>query len=302
MKRVMLFVAVNLLVVLAVSFLLRLLGLEPYLTAQGLNYKALLIFCSIFGFAGAFISLQISRWTAKMAMGVQLIDPDKPGGAAEERIVSLVRSLCQRAGLATLPEIGVYRSPEVNAFATGPSQSRSLLAISTGLIERMDPKAVEGVIGHEIAHIANGDMVTMTLLQGVVNTFVMFFARVIAFAIDNAMRSRDDDKRGSGLGYFAHYILVSVLESVLMLLASPLIYYFSRLREYRADAGSARYAGRETMIHALESLKSSVQVQDNRAPALSAFKINGHGHGIVALLFSSHPPLDARIEALRRLG
>jgi heat shock protein HtpX len=300
MKRILLFVATNILVVVTISFLINLLGIKPYLTAQGINYEALLVFCSIFGFAGSFISLQLSRWMAKTAMGVQLIDAERPRGDLENRLVSVVRRLCQSAGLTTLPEIGIYRSPEVNAFATGPGRNRALLAVSTGLLERMDSRAMEGVLGHEVSHIANGDMVTMTLLQGVVNTFVMFLARVAAFAIDNAMRSRDD-RQGGGLGYFAHYMLVSVLESVLMLLALPVVYYFSRGREYRADSGSAKLTSRETMIHALESLRQGPKVRDDRAPALSAFKINGHGHGIAQLLFASHPPIEARIEALRRL-
>ena len=299
MKRIMLFIMVNMLVVVTVSFLINLLGLAPYMTARGINYRSLLIFCSLFGFAGSFISLQLSRWTAKRAMGVELIDPKNPANSLERQLVETVTSLCQRAGLSTLPEIGIYSSPEVNAFATGPSKSRALLAISSGLLGQMDTRAVEGVIGHEVAHIVNGDMVTMTLIQGVVNTFVMFFARVIVFAIDNAMRGKDNERRGGGLGYFAHYLLISALESVLFLLASPIIYYFSRTREYRADAGSAQMSGRETMIYALESLKRSTQVEDKRAPALSTFKINGHGHGLLSLLYASHPPIDKRIEALR---
>ncbi|MBI4375310.1 MAG: protease HtpX [Elusimicrobia bacterium] len=300
MKRIGIFVVVNILVVLTISLLVRIIGLEPYLTANGLNYQALLTFCAIFGFAGAFISLQMSRWTAKMAMGVELIDAQNPGSEAERRILEMVRNLCRSQGIDTLPEIGIYHSPEVNAFATGPSRNRALLAVSTGLLQHMDWKAIEGVVGHEVAHIANGDMVTMTLLQGVVNTFVMFFARIAVFAIENAMR-KDSDRRGGGLGYFAHYMLVSLLESVLMLLAAPIIYYFSRMREYRADAGSARAAGRETMIHALESLKRASGVIDDRAPALSTLKINGRGHGIIAMLYASHPSLDKRIEALRGL-
>jgi len=296
-KRIVLFIAVNILVVLTISLLVNLLGLQPYMTARGINYRALLIFCSVIGFTGSFISLQLSRWSAKMAMGVELIDPESPRHPLEARLVESVKGLCQRAGLRTLPEIGIYPSPEVNAFATGPSRSRALLAVSSGLLKGMDSRALEGVLGHEISHIANGDMVTMTLIQGVANTFVMFFARIAAFAIENALRSRDE--RG-GLGPFAYYILVSVLETAFMLLAAPLVYYFSRTREYRADAGSAQIAGRDTAIHALESLKGLTQVRDDRAPALAAFKINGHGTGLLSLLFSTHPPLDARIEALRR--
>lgn len=299
MKRIFIFILVNLLVVVTISLLMNLLGVRPYLSARGIDYQALLVFCSIFGFAGAFISLQLSRWTAKRAMGVELLDLQRPGGATESRLVETVSSLCQKAGLSTLPEIGIYDSPEVNAFATGPSRNRALLAVSSGLLRQMDRRAVEGVLGHEIAHIANGDMVTMTLVQGVANTFVMFFARIAAFAIDQALRRGEDRDRG-GLGLFAHYLLVSLFETLFMLLAAPVVYYFSRLREYRADAGSAQYLGRETMIHALESLRGSTQVRDDRAPALSAFKINGHGQGLMALLFSTHPPIEARIAALKR--
>jgi len=296
----MLFVMTNILVIIAVSTLIQVLGLKPYLSSQGIDYMSLLVFCALFGFVGSFISLQLSRWMAKRAMGVQLIDPANPRGRTESEIVDLVRSLCTRLNIRTLPEIGIYTSPELNAFATGPSQDRALLAISSGLLERMDPRSLEGVIGHEMSHIANGDMVTMTLLQGVVNTFVMFFARVLVFALNNAMRRRDD-RRGGGLGFFAQYMLIQLLQSVLMLLASPLIYFYSRRREYAADAGSARATGRENMIHALETLKRYTQIQDNRAPALSTFKINGHAQGLVALLYASHPPLDKRIEALKRL-
>ncbi len=302
MKRFLLFLATNILVVVAISLIINILGLKPYLSNQGINYQSLLIFCALFGFAGSFISLQLSRWTAKRGMGVQLIDPQNPGGAFEAGLVARVQRLCQQAGLDTLPEIGIYPSQEVNAFATGPSKSRALLAISSGLLNRMDDRAIDGVLGHEISHIVNGDMVTMTLLQGIVNTFVMFLARIAVFAIDNAMRNRDDERRGGGLGYFAQYMLISVLESVLMLLASPLVYWFSRHREYRADAGSARMTGRETMIHALESLRSGPRIQDDRAPAVSAFKIDGRGHGLAQLLFSTHPPLEARIEALKKLS
>ena len=301
MKRIFLFVAVNLLVILTVNFFVSLLGLRPYLDAQGVHYQSLLAFCAIFGFAGSFISLQLSRWMAKTTLGVQLIDPDRPDGPQEALLVQTVRDLSRQAGIRTLPEIGIYPSPEVNAFATGPSKDRALVAVSVGLLRSMDRKAVEGVLGHEIAHIANGDMVTMTLLQGVVNTFVMFFARLGAIAIDNALRSRDNEGRG-GLGFFGQYMLVSLLETVLMLFAAPVIYYFSRSREFRADRGSAGFLGAATMIHALESLKAHKDVVDNRQPALATFKINGGAPGLLARLFSSHPPLEKRIEALRSIA
>jgi len=230
MKRIILFLATNFLVIVTVSLIVNLLGLKPYLSARGIDYQSLLIFCAIWGFAGAFISLQLSRWTAKRAMGVMLIDQKNPPDRESARIVELVTDLCRRAGLSHMPEIGVYDSPEVNAFATGPSQSRALLAISSGLLSRMDDRAVEGVIGHEVTHIANGDMVTMTLLQGVANTFVMFFARILTFMIDNALRTRDDDRRGGGLGYFGYFMVTMLLESVLMIFASMVVYAYSRRR------------------------------------------------------------------------
>ncbi|OIO07161.1 MAG: zinc metalloprotease HtpX [Elusimicrobia bacterium CG1_02_63_36] len=296
MKRFILFFAVNAAVIVALSILLNLLGIQPYLSAYGIDYRSLLIFCAVFGVGGAFLSLQISRWMAKRAMGVLLIDPQSPGSDAEAFLVDRVQSLCQRAGLKTLPEIGIYPNSEVNAFATGPSRDRSLLAVSSGLLERMDADAIEGVLGHEIAHIANGDMVTMTLVQGVVNTFVMFFARILAHALDNVMRSDDD---GGGLGFFGYMMAVFVLESVLFLLASPIIYWFSRRREFRADAGSAEIAGRERMIHALESLKNSARLVDDRNRSLATLKIHGGASGLVAMLYASHPSLDARIAALK---
>ncbi len=300
MKRIILFIAVNLLVLLVISFVVSLLGLKPWLSSRGIDYQSLLIMCALFGFGGAFISLQISRWTAKRALGVELIDVQNPGGGVESQIVTKVRDLCRRAGLETLPEIGIYQSPEINAFATGPSRNRALLAISSSLLNHMDSGAVDGVIGHEITHIVNGDMVTMTLLQGLVNTFVMFVAQIAVFAIENAMR-KNDDERG-GLGFIAQFLLISVLESALFLLASPVIYWFSRRREYQADSGSAHLTSPQTMIHALESLQTAMSVEDNRAPALSTFKINGRGRGLIAALFASHPPLDARIAALKRLS
>ncbi|MBI5598081.1 MAG: protease HtpX [Elusimicrobia bacterium] len=299
LRRAGVFIAVNLAVVVTISMLVNLLGIKPYLGANGLNVGSLLAFCALWGMAGSFISLQLSRWMAKRAMGVVLIDPERPGGEAERLLVDMVRGLSSRAGMSTLPEIGVYESPEVNAFATGPSKDRALVAVSSGLLAGMDDRAVEGVLGHEISHVANGDMVTMTLVQGVVNTFVMFFARVIAFAIDNALSSRDDEDRGGGLGYFGHMMVVMLLETGLMLLASPLIYWVSRKREYRADAGSARLTSRETMIHALESLQAH-QVGSTLAPAsLSAMMIQGESRSLWAKLYSSHPPLERRIAALR---
>jgi heat shock protein HtpX len=299
MKRILLFIATNLLVVLTISILINLLGVRPGLYRRGIDYQSLLIFCAIWGFAGSFISLQLSRWSAKMSLGVQLIDPANPGHPEAMKLVEVVSRLSRAANLPNIPEIGVYPSREVNAFATGPSASRSLLAVSAGLLERMDDRAIEGVLGHEISHIANGDMVTMTLIQGVVNTFVMFFSRIAVFALENALRSRDD-REGPHMGYFMRMMLTSLFETVLMLLASPLVYWFSRTREFRADLGSARIAGRDRMIHALESLRGTERLADPRAAgAVAAFKINGTQQTLLAKLFASHPTIDQRIAALQ---
>ncbi len=298
MKRIMLFVLTNILVVLTINLVMQVLGLHYSLAMRGVDYRSLLAACAVFGFAGALISLAMSRWTAKLAMGVHLIDPTRPRDDYESRLVRQVTELSRKAGLDTLPEIGIYESREVNAFATGPSRRRSLLAVSTGLLQAMDSRAVEGVLGHEIAHIANGDMVTMTLLQGLVNTFVLFFARVIMIFLSGAMR-RDDRDEGVHMSYWTQYLLVSLLETVLFLLAAPVIYWFSRHREFRADRGSAEMTSPGTMIHALQQLQRATRHVDERAPALATFKINGRPQGILQKLFSSHPPIEKRIAALQ---
>jgi len=299
MKRIALFMAVNLAVVLTISVLGSVLGIQPYLTARGIDYGSLLALCALWGFAGSFISLQLSRWMAKRAMGVHLVDLDRPGGQSERFLVEKVRTLSMKAGIEVMPEVGVYESPEVNAFATGPSKNRALVAVSTGLLERMDSQAVEGVLGHEISHVANGDMVTMTLVQGVVNTFVMFFARVLAFALSSMLGSRDRDEDRPVMGGFAHHMLVMLLETVLMMLASPIVYWVSRRREFRADAGSAHLTSRQTMIHALQSLAGARVGATEAAPSVAALMIHGEPQGLWSKLYSSHPPLEARVAALR---
>ncbi len=296
-KRIFLFLAVNILVVLTISISLQVLGIRPYLDSNGIDYTSLLAFCAVAGFAGALISLALSRIMAKMMMGVRVIDPSRPGSPQEKELLTTVHRLAQKAGLPAMPEVGIYQSPEVNAFATGPTRSRSLVAVSTGLLERMDSAAVEGVLGHEIAHVSNGDMVTMTLLQGVVNTFVMFFARAAAWGVSQAMSgNRNNDEGPSPM---IQYFMVIAFEIVLSILGSILVATYSRRREYKADKGGAWLAGREKMIHALQALKSSMPYHDNRTAAVEAMKISGKSGGLMSLL-ASHPALDLRIEALRK--
>jgi len=294
-KRIFLFVIVNILVVTTISLVLNLLGVRPYLTRSGIDYQALLAMCSVVGFTGAFISLAISRMMAKMMMGVQVIDP--AGARGQERdLVNLVHRLSQRAGLTVMPEVGIYQSPEVNAFATGPSKSRALVAVSTGLLNSMNPQAVEGVLGHEIAHIANGDMVTMTLIQGIVNTFVMFFARIAAWILSSYLDGNRNREESRSIGW-SYYLCSYVFEILFSLLGMFVVCYFSRRREFRADAGSAQFAGRDKMISALEALKSRYEAIDDSHPSVATLKISGR-KGFLSLL-STHPSLDERIAALR---
>jgi heat shock protein HtpX len=296
-KRILLFLTVNFLVLLTVSLVLNLLNIQPYLRAHGLDYNQLLTFCMIWGMAGAFISLALSRMMAKWMLGVAVIDPQTAQGP-ERQLVTLVYTLAKRAGLPAMPEVGIYDSPEVNAFATGPSKSRSLVAVSSGLLRRMNMQEVEGVLGHEVAHIANGDMVTMTLVQGIVNAFVMFFARVLAFAVTR-LGKKEDDSRSSPLLYS---VLVFVFEMIFMLLGAMVIATYSRFREFRADAGGAHLAGRDKMIGALKALEKVADVQDPHAdqPSIQAFKIS-NPQGIMRF-FASHPSLEERIARLEHEG
>jgi heat shock protein HtpX len=281
-KRIFLFLLTNLAIVLTLSVVVSLLGV-----AGGPDMGSLAVFCLIWGMGGAFISLQMSRWIAKRATGVHLID-GRSGDSNLDWLYQTVERLTRQANLP-MPEVGVYDSPEVNAFATGPSKSRSLVAVSSGLLRGMRPEEVEGVLAHEVAHIANGDMVTMTLLQGVMNAFVMFFARVIASVV-----TRSDDRRGGGGMYF---LVVMVLQIVLGILASLVTAWFSRYREFRADAGGAHLAGRERMVGALRRLAANHELVDTSNQALATMKINGVRGW--AAMFSTHPPLEDRIAALQ---
>lgn len=295
-KRIFLFLAVNILVMFTVSILLNVLGVQPYLTSYGLNYQSLLAFCFIWGMGGAFISLALSRVMAKWMMGVKVIDPNERNPDLQA-LVQRVHQLAKAAGLGTMPQVGIYESPEVNAFATGPTKSRSLVAVSTGLLHRMNRNEADGVLGHEVAHIANGDMVTMTLVQGVVNAFAMFLARVIAFAISQMGRS--EDERGGAFSGGTYFLVQFALEMVFLTLGSLVVAWFSRLREYRADKGGARLAGRDKMIAALEALRRNYELIDTQAqPAAQTLKISNRGSGIFRF-FSTHPPLEDRIARLR---
>lgn len=296
-KRIFLFMAVNLLVMTTISILLKVLGVQPYITAYGIDYSSLMAFCLVWGMGGAFISLGLSRIMAKWMMGVKVIDPQTRDPELSA-LVQTVHNLARSAGLPRMPEVGIYDSPEVNAFATGPTKARSLVAVSTGLIERMRADEIEGVLGHEVAHVANGDMVTMTLLQGVVNAFVMFLSRAIAFAIMQAMRGDRDERDRGGMSYGVYHIVTFVLEMLFMILGSMVVAWFSRWREFRADRGGARLAGRQSMINALQRLRATYELVDTEAqPAVQTLKIAGKGAGLMRL-FSSHPPLEERIARL----
>jgi heat shock protein HtpX len=289
-KRIFLFIVTNLAIVLTLSVVVSLLGLNQGITADGLNIGALAMFCLVWGMAGSFISLQMSRWIAKRATGVKLIE-GRTGRPELDSLYATVERLARQANLP-MPEVGVYESPEVNAFATGPSKSRSLVAVSSGLLRSMRQEEVEGVLAHEVAHIANGDMVTMTLLQGVINAFVMFAARVIA----HFMTRTGDDRGGSGGGMY--FLTVMVLQIVFGILGSLITSWFSRQREFRADRGGATLAGRDRMLAALRRLAANRELVDTRHEGLATMKINGAGRWMV--FFSTHPPIETRIAALEK--
>jgi heat shock protein HtpX len=293
MKRVMLFLATNLAIVLVLSVVAQILGVDRYLAARGGQLSQLLVVAALFGFGGAFISLAISKWMAKKSMGVQVIE--QPRTQTEQWLVSTVRRQAQAAGIG-MPEVGIFDSPTPNAFATGARRDAALVAVSTGLLERMNQNEVEAVLGHEISHVANGDMVTLTLIQGVVNTFVIFLSRILGDIVDRTLFGRRDDEEQSGNGP-AYFILVIVFQLVLGFLANLIVLWFSRQREYRADRGGAALSGRENMIAALERLKAAHEPLPQQ---FSSFGIAGDKSKLTKL-FMSHPPLDERIAALRAL-
>jgi heat shock protein HtpX len=293
MKRILVFMLINLLVMTTITLVMSVFNVQPYLTRAGLDYGQLAIYCLIWGFTGSLISLALSRTIAKWTMGVKIIDPSlRNSGGPEAWLLERVYYYSNRAGLTTMPEVGVYNSPELNAFATGPSRNRSLVGVSSGLLNRMDKDQIEGVLAHEVAHIANGDMVTMTLVQGVMNAFVMFIARIIAFAISQNVKEESRP--------MVRTLTTLVLEIFLSVLAMFVVAYVSRLREYRADKGGADLAGREKMIRALEGLQKnySMNLPGDGNEALATLKISGKSSSFLALM-STHPSLENRIQALK---
>lgn len=292
-KRIFLFVLTNILVMVSVSIILSVLGVGNYLTASGINYQALMVFCLVWGFVGSGISLLLSKFMAKRMMGVEIVDERSQYGD----LVRKVHLLAKQAGIEKMPEVGVYQSPEVNAFATGPTKNNALVAVSTGLLQQMNAEEVEGVLAHEVAHVANGDMVTMALVQGVVNAFVMFFARVAAFALAQVMSGDRDDDRPVASGWTYH-LTVMVCEILFSFLGMFVVAYVSRMREFRADKGGAQYAGKHKMVAALKRLQQKIDMVDDSQDALKAMKISSK-KGLMNFL-STHPSLEDRIAALER--
>ena len=291
MKRVFYFLLTNIAIMLVLSITMRLLGVGPYLNANGLNYNSLLIFSAVMGFGGAFISLAISKWTAKRMSGAVVIE--QANTQTERWLLATVRQQADKVGIK-MPEVAIFDSPEVNAFATGMTKNSSLVAVSTGLLRGMTQEEVEAVLAHEVSHIANGDMVTLTLIQGVVNTFVLFLSRVIGNIVDKAVFKTKD---GNGPAFF---ITMIIAEMVLGVLASIIVMWFSRQREFRADAGAANLASSQKMIAALERLKNAHE-PTVLPKQMAAFGISSFGGGM-SQLFASHPSLDDRINALKERG
>lgn len=291
-NRVLLFAATNIAVIVVLSVVLNLLGVDNYLASQqGISTGPLLIFATLFGMGGSLISLALSKWMALRTMGCRVIE--QPANELESWLVRTVQAQARQAGIG-MPDVAIFDSPVPNAFATGASRNNALVAVSAGLLRGMSRREVEAVLGHEVSHVANGDMVTLTLIQGVLNTFVIFLSRVIGSVIDRAVFRNE---RGFGLGYFATVI---VLEILLGIVATIIVMWFSRWREFRADAGGARLAGREAMVSALERLKAGAPGESDLPEQMEAFGINGRIGSGFKRLFMSHPPLDERIAALRR--
>ncbi|MGJ8662049.1 MAG: protease HtpX [Marinicella sp.] len=290
MKRIFLFVATNIAILAVISIVMRIFGFDGYLTQNGLDYRALALFSFLWGSVGSFISLAMSKWMAKKSMGVQVIET--PRNADEQWLLETVQRQAQDAGIG-MPEVGVFQSSSPNAFATGMKRNDALVAVSTGLLQTMEKGEVEAVLGHEVAHVANGDMITMALLQGILNAFVIFFSRIIGYAI--AAASRDERGGGYTMGSFIGTIIAQI---VLGFLAAIIINSFSRYREFHADTGGARLAGNQNMIDALKALQRNSKAEKLEGE-FAAFGISG-GKATLAKLFSTHPPLEDRIAALEK--
>ncbi len=289
MKRVLLFVATNIAVLAVITIIMRLFGLDATMNAKGINYTSLAVFSILWGSIGSFISLAISKWMAKRAMGVQVIE--NPRNQSEQWLIDTVRQQANEAGIG-IPEVGIFHSQSPNAFATGMNKNNSLVAVSTGLLQTMKRDEVEAVLGHEVAHIANGDMVTMTLIQGILNAFVIFFSRIIGFAIGQAMRNNNSS--GYTLG---HFIGTLIAQIILGFLAAMIVCAFSRWREFHADAGGAKLTSNHSMANALRALQRNTHTEKLQGE-FAAFGISGGS--AVAKLFSTHPPLEERIERLEQ--
>ena len=298
-KRIIWFLFINIIVITTISAIISILNLPPHISKLGIDCHALLLFCLIWGMAGSIISLLISKQTAKWMMGIKTISPNS-SSPEERELFEMVRDLSRKAGLPSIPEVGIYDSNEVNAFATGPTKNRSLIGVSKGLLTRMETQEVRAVLAHEISHISNGDMVTMTLLQGIINAFVMFLARILAYAIASSGRSRDQN---SNFSYMSFHLFTMLFQTIFMLFGTVGICAFSRRREYKADFGGARLAGKDKMIEALNTLRILQEIKDpspqNQNASFNAFKISNFSKKSL-YLFSTHPSLPDRIERLKK--
>jgi len=284
----MYFLITNVAILIVLGIVLRVLGVEPYVTPYGLNYQSLLIFSAVFGMGGAFISLALSKWSAKRLTRAQVIS--EPSNETERWLVRTVADLATKSGIG-MPEVAVYPSDDINAFATGMKRNSALVAVSTGMLKRMDKEKVRAVLAHEVAHVKNGDMITLALIQGVVNTFVIFFARIIGYTVDRVILRNE---RGHGIGFWVTTIIAEIF---LAMLASIIVFWFSRKREYRADSGAAELVGKKPMVGALESLKASIK-QPHLPDQMAAFGISGSKKSGLKALFATHPDLDDRINTL----
>ena len=288
MRRIIYFLITNVAILIVLGTVLKILGIEPYLTQQGLDYKSLLIFAAVFGMGGSFISLSLSKWTAKRLTGAKVIT--EPLREKEVWLMRTVTNLAREAGIG-MPEVAIYNAKDPNAFATGMRRNRALVAVSSGLLHQMSRDEVKAVLAHEVAHVANGDMVTLALIQGVINTFVIFFSRIIGNIVDRVVFKNEE---GHGIAFWVTTILAEIF---LALLASIIVFWFSRRREYSADHDAAEMVGKKHMIGALKSLKASIQ-QPHLPDQMAAFGISGKKRRGLAMLFSTHPDLDDRIKAL----